>query len=261
MNPNWLGLLCSIVSLMAFSLSYRWLKQSTLSKRLIFAIIAIIAALPGLSFSAYYAHIFSEPTWYYEYRSISGIELVIIMIGVAGGIAATLLPRKLLLLPLLGSALATIIPFLKPFVGPLAHEQLRHQWDGDVCMQSTSSTCGAASLATIMRHFGVEMSESEIAKEAHSYAGGTEAWYLARVAKSRGFAVDFVFSSDLPSAHELPAVVGVRLGATGHFIAVLGKHGDSFIVGDPLVGRELLTRDDLLHRYEFTKFRMYFHKK
>jgi Peptidase C39 family len=96
----------------------------------------------------------------------------------------------------------------------------------------------------------------EIAKEAHSYVGGTEAWYLARAIRSRGFEVDFDFRSGFSPEQGLPAVVGVSFGVTGHFIAVLGREGDRYIIGDPLSGREVLTLEELEKRYNFTGFHM-----
>jgi Peptidase C39 family len=100
------------------------------------------------------------------------------------------------------------------------------------------------------------VTESKLAVEAHSYAGGTEAWYLARAARSRGFDVDFVFTPGFTPEDTLPAVVGVRLASIGHFIAILGQESDRFIVGDPLHGRELLSREELNERYDFTGFHM-----
>ena len=105
------------------------------------------------------------------------------------------------------------------------------------------------------------MTESELAAEAHSYAGGTEAWYLARAARSRGFDVNFEFSPGFSPEDGLPAVVGVRLGYIGHFIAILGQEGDKFVIGDPLNGRELLSREELEQRYDFTAFHMQIKRK
>ena len=60
------------------------------------------------------------------------------------------------------------------------------------------------------------------------------------------------FDPEIP----FPAVAGVRLGAEGHFIAVLSREGERFQIGDPLEGPELLSRGELLERYEFTGFYM-----
>jgi hypothetical protein len=79
---------------------------------------------------------------------------------------------------------------------------------------------------------------------------------LARVARSRGFDVAFDFMPGFSPDNGLPAVVGVRLGSFGHFIPILGREGNKFIVGDPLWGRESLSLDELKSRYHFTGFHM-----
>lgn len=256
MNPNWLGVLSVALTLPAFFVAYRAAKGSPTPKRIVLAIIAVVAAIPGASFAAYYTHLLPEPGWYYEFRSIPGTELLIVLIGVAGGVIAALLPRIFLILPLLGVAAFSIAPFIKPFAGPIPPGSMKDEWDGPVCMQSTGSTCGAASVATILKQLGIEVTEAEIAAEAHSYQGGTEAWYLARAARSRGVEVGFDFSTGFSPDAGLPAVAGVRLGSIGHFIPILGKEGDRFIIGDPLRGRELLSREQIEARYDFTGFHM-----
>lgn len=219
-------------------------------------VVAGILAIPGVSFAVYYAHLFPEMSWYYQFRSIAGTELLMGFVGVAGGFFAALLPRLMLVLPLLGVLAISVVPILKPLIGPLAKEELENKWDGEVCLQSTGSTCGAASTATILKLLGFVVTESEIAEEAHSYSGGTEAWYLARAARSRGCDAHFDFRSGFAPDGGLPAVVGVRLGSVGHFIPVLGREGERFIIGDPLRGREVLTLEELEKRYEFTGFHM-----
>jgi hypothetical protein len=256
MNPNWLGVLSAILAIAAFLAAYRAAEEKPFKSRVLLVILALIAALPGASFAAYYAHVLPEASWYYQFRSITGTELLIVLIGVAGGSVATLLPRVLLILPLLGVAAFSIAPIIKPFIGPIPSGTLRDQWDGEICLQSTPSTCGAASTASILKRFGVEATESDLAAEAHSYSGGTEAWYLARAARSRGFDVDFAFSPGFSPEDGLPAVVGVRLGSIGHFIPILGREGERFIIGDPLRGRELLSPEELQQRYDFTGFHM-----
>jgi len=256
MNPNWLGIFSAILAFAAFFVVYRAAGNTPAGKRVLFALLAIVAAIPGASFAVYYAHVLPEPAWYYQFRSIAGTELLIVFTGVAGGLVAALLPRVLVILPLLGVAAFSTAPIIKPFIGPLPAGTMQDEWDGDVCLQSTPSTCGAASTATVLKQLGVEVSESELAAEAHSYAGGTEAWYLARAARSRGVEVDFEFTRGFTPEEGLPAVVGVRLGSVGHFIPVLGQEGDRFIVGDPLRGRELLSRIELSQSYHFTGFHM-----
>ncbi len=256
MNPNWLGIISVILAIVAFLLAYRFAIRKQFKTRVWLVVGAVIAAIPGVSFAVYYTHIIPETSWYYQFRSIAGTELLMVFVGVAGGFFATLLPRLLLALPLFGVVAISVVPILKPLIGPIPQDHFKNLWDEEVCMQSTASTCGAASTATILKLLGIDVTELEIAKEAHSYIAGTEAWYLARSLRSRGCHVVFDFRSGFSPENGLPAVVGVRLGIAGHFIAVLGREGDRFIIGDPLRGREMLTLEELEERYEFTGFHM-----
>jgi hypothetical protein len=254
MNPNWIGITSAILAFLVFALTYRYAKKVSLKKRLILTLVAIPLAIPGASFAAYYAHIFPETEHYYQFRSLPGIELLMIFIGIAGGLVASMLHRVLLVIPLFGVAAFSIVPLLKPIFGPIPEGTLNDEWDGKICLQSTPSTCGAASAATILNYLGTPTKEAEIAAEAHSYIGGTEAWYLARTIRSRGCSAHFNFAAGFdPNAH-FPAIVGVTIGSAGHFIAILSKEGDRYHVGDPLVGDETLSEKDLLIRYRFTGF-------
>lgn len=254
MNANWSAISCAFLACAAFILVYWTTGKLALRWRVVLASAALLAAVPGASFALYYTHLIPETAWYYEFRSTVGVELALVMVGVAGGLAATLLPRLLLGVPFIGSAVLCIVPSIKPFLGPLG--KLEDQWKDGVCLQSTPSTCGAASTATVLSDLGGNTGEEELAMQAHSYAGGTEAWYLARAARIRGYDVRFDFGDGFKTEGILPAVVGVRLGAMGHFIAVLGREGEKFVIGDPLVGREVLSLEEMKQRYVFTGFHM-----
>lgn len=256
MNPNWLGIACALLALPAFRLSFGFASKLAFRRRLAFAGIGCLLAIPGLSFTGHYFHLVPEWALYFQFRSIPGTELALIPIGALGGFAAAVLPRVLLILPLMGAAVFVTVPFIKPFIGPIPKGALKDQWRDGVCLQSTYSTCGAASLATILKTQGADATESELAAEAHSYSGGTEAWYLARCARSRGMAVRFVSSEGFDLDAPLPAMFGVRLGSNGHFIPILERRGDLFLVGDPLHGAEWLTLESMNRRYRFTGFRM-----
>ncbi|MFT4689105.1 MAG: hypothetical protein ACI9OD_001309 [Limisphaerales bacterium] len=80
----------------------------------------------------------------------------------------------MLILPLLAVTGFSIAPVIKPFIGPLPTGSLSNEWENGVCLQSSPSTCGVASMATILQHFGEEVSEPVLAAEPHSYVGGTE---------------------------------------------------------------------------------------
>lgn len=269
MFPNWFGLFCAGIALVAFFVSYGLTKRMTVKKRGLWMIAAIVLALPGASFAAYYAHLVEVPAWYYEFRSWRGIEACLIFVGIAGGMVASRMGRISRMLPLLMVVLFVTVPFVKPFLGTFYDGALRDQWDGDVCRQSTYSTCGAASAASLLRYHGITVTEAAMAEEAHSYTSGTEVWYLARAIRRRGLRAEFDVATDEPVilasqgrtgqkwGDARVAIVGVRFGQTGHFIALLGEdETGKLVVGDPLRGRELLSREELRKRYVFTGFSM-----
>lgn len=255
MNHNWLGVISAILALCGFFVAYRVTVRQTKTTQIRWALIAAVLSLPGATFAIYYAHVVPEQSWYYEFRSFRGTELLILFIGIAGGAIAAIFPRLFLIVPLYGVAAFSMAPFMKTFLAPIPEVTMEDVWRDGVCRQSTGSTCGAASLATILKYLGVNVTESQLATEAHSYMGGTEAWYLARSARARGFKVRFAIRSSFEPDASFPAIVGVRMGC-GHFIAILNREGEQFVIGDPMIGREVLTRKDLLRRYDFTGFQM-----
>jgi predicted double-glycine peptidase len=108
----------------------------------------------------------------------------------------------------------------------------------------------------MLRRLGVETSERATARAAFSYSGGTEAWYLARYVRSRGLSPRFDFHSTFSRTTGFPALVGVRLGGTGHFIAILEVRGGQVTFADPLFGERRLSLPQFQRRYEFTGFHM-----
>ena len=94
------------------------------------------------------------------------------------------------------------------------------------------------------------VTERELAVDSYTYAGGTEAWYLAKAIRRRGAEAEFVLSdSTLPS----PSIAGVRMGG-GHFIAIEVATPQAVTFVDPLVGEFTLTPAELRARYRFTGF-------
>ena len=69
--------------------------------------------------------------------------------------------------------------------------------------------------------------------------------------------VEFALASDSKSPWPIPSIAGVRLpasGNTGHFITVLDRTGDSYVIGDPLEGKIVRSQSELRDAYEFTGF-------
>ena len=255
MNLNPMGLAGTILALAFFLVTLRGLRDASRPRKVRALGLSLPLALPGLWFAAYYAHVLPEWSGFYELRSWPGSEGLVALPGIAAGALASLIARWIQSLLGLGVVVCAIVPFLKPVVSPLRDADLADHWNENVCLQSTGSTCGPASVCTILKHLGVPASERELAREAYSSFSGTEAWYLARAVRRRGCEARFDFGMDLPAPAQLPAMVGVRLGA-GHFIAVLAYQDGRYLTADPLAGPASFTPEEFFSRYTPSGFRM-----
>jgi hypothetical protein len=244
------------LSVVAFSATQSRLRPRPVSVRILWLVGFSLLSIPSLWFAIYYLHVLREYEWFYTLRSWRGSEFLVVFLGCAAGAAAALLPRVLLTLPLSALLALAMVPYIKPLIGPLPDDLFREQGQGHVCLQSTPSTCGPASVTTIIRHLGLPASERTTARAAFSYAGGTEAWYLARYVRARGLSPHFDFRRTFSPAAGLPALVGVRVDSLGHFIAVLELRDDQITFVDPLHGEERLSLTEFQRRYKFTGFHM-----
>jgi len=221
---------------------------------------AVLCALPALLFAAYYLHLFDDAVWFYRFRSLPWSELSASGAGALAGLLYSWGMRKRLGLRVVIPALLLLglfVPYVKPLVAPLDSSLLAGRCLGGVCLQSTPSTCGPSSVASILRLFDIEETEKTLALEAYTTAGGTENWYLARALRRRGFPVEYLVADRPVAKLPHPAVAGVVLpGGAGHFISVLGETEHAYIIGDPMVGRLDIPKSRLARAYDFTGFFM-----
>lgn len=256
MKANFLGLIAIALSIGAFALTYAYLRHRTTSVRGVLFVALSLLAIPSALFTVYYLHVLPDHAWFYNLRSCPGSELLVIFLGCAAGTVASLLPRVLLVLPLCALIVLAAVPYAKPLLWPINDSDFTESWAGDICLQSTPCTCGPASISTILRRLKVDTSEREAAHAAFSSATGTEAWYLARYVRRKGLVARFDFARTFSPSTELPAVVGVRLGSAGHFIAVLDVSEGQVTFADPLIGEGHLSVSQFQKRYDLTGFRM-----
>jgi len=260
MNPNYMGIAALGLSVWVFVGVEAKLRPQPVSIRCLVMTVSALLAIPSFLFAFYYAHVLPEREWFYELRSIKGSEFLLLFLGAALGAGASLLHRWLYGFPLFALLAVGSVPYLKPILAPLPETAFEDRWKDNTCLQSTSSSCGPASVCTILRHLGHSATEREVACAAYTGATGTEAWYLARHVRDKGFKARFHFYDTFDPQVELPAVVGVRLGGVGHFIAVLKMEGEEVVFADPLVREERLPLDDFLKRYQFTGFHLWIAK-
>jgi len=216
--------------------------------------VGVLLAVPCLLAVFYYLHLFDNVIWYYDIRIVPWIELTFSGIGFLGGVIhawddAETIVGSVAVPVVFGIIL--LIPFMKPILDPLDTAVLHDRCAGSVCLQSSYATCGPASAATLLRGFGESVTERELAVDSYTYAGGTEAWYLARAIRRRGAETAFVLSdSTFPS----PSIAGVQMGGAGHFIAIERATEEAVTFVDPLTGESTVTPAVLHARYRFTGF-------
>lgn len=142
-----------------------------------------VLALPGLLYVLYYTHLFDDALWFYRLRAAPGSEFL----GAGMGLFAGALYRRMQPQTFRGKAaipaallLLVVAPYSKPLLAPLDLSTLSEACAAEVCLQSTPSTCGPASAATLLRIRRLPASERELARECYTSRTGTELWYVAR---------------------------------------------------------------------------------
>lgn len=219
---------------------------------------ALVLAAPGLLFALYYTHLFDGWSGFYTFRVLPFTEFLPGGMGLLAGVLHSWFQPETrgekVVIPA-ALAVAVLIPFAKPLLDPIELDKLRDHCDGDVCMQSTFSTCGPSSAATLLKAFGQVASEKQLARECLTSRGGTEIWFIARAFERRGFRTQILSQSPDHLSPPSPAIAGVVLpGRAGHFIAILSETSDEVTIGDPLKGKVVVKRADLRNDYNFTGF-------
>jgi predicted double-glycine peptidase len=260
MNINWLVIPTLTGALLLFAAGQLSVRRCrTFKQNIALSSLWLILGVPGFLLPLYYLHMFDDALWFYEFRSFPFMELTAMGAGLFAGALAELtkgsklISRTFLIVILV---LGIVAPHMKPILAPVASHRFSDRWTDDVCMQSTPSSCGAASAATIFRNLGESLSEQDVAKECFTYLGGTENWYIARAFRRRGYTVTYRTERGLPDDLRTPAIAGVRIGGVGHFIAILENSSDTFVTGDPLVGREVVNKNEINKKFDFTGFFM-----
>ena len=269
MNFNWMFAPTLLLALGLFALGSKLAsRESTRPTMLAIMAVAVILALPSLLFIAYYRHMLDAAIWFYALRSAPGSELLASGIGFLFGVLNGLSHKRVkakeskilvalspaFLLVLL--AIMIFLPYLKMVFIPM-QSGMQDRWKGEICIQSSSSTCGPASAATLLNFFGTRVTELTLAKESFSCGSGTENWYLVRALRRRGLKATYLQLPPQPDHLEFPAIAGTELGGKGgggHFIAILGKEGDLYRIGDPISGEKKLPLEQLKKLFYFTGF-------
>ena len=259
LNPNFfLSLLLGIV---LFLVSAKFFKtpHSVLGKCLVL-IVGFILLLISLSIpAAYLSDLIGANPLYAQFRAFPYTELLVVLISpVTGALSGWLATQRtqskasIYRACLLITLFYISLPFIKPLLRPLSPD-IGNQWVEGIALQTTSSTCGPASLATIINRYGQTDTEANIARQAFSSSTGTENWYLARYAQRQGYQYQFLHEPEL-SKVPTPSIIGVKLGKAGHFITLLNHHNGTYAIADSLSGLQHLTAEAFKQKYLYNGF-------
>jgi len=255
LNPMAVAAILLTVPLFWVGMTLQRKTQSRLL-RFLFVLVGIVIAVPGFLLVVYYTHLFDSARWFYAFRTSRFSEISVCGLGwIAGAFYSWLDPETLggkLFWP---AALFAFVSFrfIKPVLDPIDLDKLQDHYPGGACLQTTYSTCGPASSASLLQAFGQDASEQQLARESFTSKGGTEIWYLARAFRRRGFRTNFVIQSPDHIFPPSPSIAGVVLrGGQGHFIALLNDEAGRMTVVDPLKGKFVVTSEQQKAKYRFS---------
>jgi len=125
-----------------------------------------------------------------------------------------------------------------------------------VSIQATHYTCMPSATATVMRLWGVEAKEGELAYAMRTGFQGTHATRVPAVVRRYGAArgldahIESLSLQEL-RARGLPAVVGGYDGGIRHAIALLELDETHVVIGDPLRGRRRFSLEEWQKSFRF----------
>jgi hypothetical protein len=229
--------------------------------RIIIGTVFFLLCLPAILFLIIPLGLFRLPLWFIHFRTIPGIEFLSVFWGLfigfvtvkksnSGKIRWKMFNKYFYIIGIL-----LIVPQYIDFIAlPVNYDSYKDTWRDGVCIQSEDYTCGPAALATVFRYLGQEKTETEIARAMQTHRSGTSIYEIIRYAKKNGGKVRYMYEEDL-SKIPSPSVLEVTVqGGIGHVVAFLGSDGDRFIIGEPLQGRILLSKEEFFERYEYDGF-------
>ena len=116
-------------------------------------------------------------------------------------------------------------------------------------MQTNNASCAAASGASIVRTYGMQKTEKQMAELFETTVGGTSGAQVIYGMRKIGFSCNKVHVSESnPEKLTAPAMLFVDNQFTGpesHAVAYMGFNKDKAEIFDPLEGRRLLSKNEL----------------
>lgn len=152
-------------------------------------------------------------------------------------------------------AVIMILQNLWVFSAPRCYTESAGKWSEGVCLQSTGYTCGAASVATVLRAKGVkDATEQEAAYLSYTIPNrgvtdlGAAMALRARLPNHR-VECKRVSLEDLKTV-ELPCLIPMRFSFWfDHMTVLLRVENGGYVIGDPLKGPEFYSKEKFVKRW------------
>ncbi len=116
-----------------------------------------------------------------------------------------------------------------------------------IVLQHSEEDCGAASLATIAKHYGRAFALNRVREAVGTGSRGTSLLGLSRGAEALGFNTRQVKANPqlIDQLHQapLPAIIHWK---GNHWVVLYGQKGKKYVIADPGVGIRHLTRKELM---------------
>lgn len=164
-----------------------------------------------------------------------------------------------------GLSLSCCVSLSWPLLGQTP--ECGNRWDQDICLQTTPYSCSAASAATLLKAYGIEATEAEMAELCLTRRGthwmglyrglslkteGTRWTVEVKRATAEDLQSDagpVILAARLPEGTDVDPVLQESCGwipGQGHSVVFMGFLGKkALLIGDPGVGRELWRTSDL----------------
>ena len=189
---------------------------------------------------------------------------ILILFGVFVALSARAIKRKRYFLLLISIVLAfsVLLSFGVIYFGPsiwihYEFKNLKTTFSKDgICIQTTGSTCGPAAAVTVLRHFGIEAQESDLAIFSRcTLQNGTTCEQLAsaitKLYGKKGIECSISKFDSIDQLKEIcPVIASIMLSpVVGHYTVVLEVTEDRVIIGDPTGGKKEWSYDDFRKRW------------
>lgn len=127
---------------------------------------------------------------------------------------------------------------------------------GGVTIQTEYYTCMPSALATVLRRWGIEASEGELAYRLRTSFQGTSPVTVPATVREigRGLALDArIIDSTFEELLRIdrPAILVGKVGAVRHAVALMSLDEREVVIGDPLKGLVKSRREDLPRHFKW----------